>query len=796
YGLFLKRTEALRGDYHQPQTADDTINKLCDRLDRRAAVLSLKGLSREYKSDVGSKALPHLNEQIDVELTKALLETLYNLCQANTMDNPPELSLSFTDEIVKDTSSVSAILDTLQDNDFYVRYTSLQLLNTLLLNRPQRLQECVLVSAMGISRLMDMLDEHREVIRNEALLLLITLTEANADIQKIVVFENAFDRLLAIVAQEGGIQGGIVVQDCLQLVHNLLRYNISNQNYFRETGGIQKAANLLKVPNDMPAEAWDTQMAVNISMAISLLRILVSSSNANVGMNQKMMFQCGVLVSITQLAFAKDLPNIVRAEAFYALGDIIRGNDQNRDAFSKIICGDAANTLTYGAQMFAIAAIGQTGLTECRTRLAAAYAFECYLYKNQEGQKAIGDVLIPAPGSPKDPVGNILVLGVTDWEKSQNDPYVAWFSALLWSRILNNNDTAKEAALKSTSGDTEQGEEPVPFMHSIMHAIMMSIQDGMDLRIPIALISLLCTWLYESPPSVAQFLSEGVHLQSLIEWISQSTGMNETIQGMAAYLLGIIYEYNDDTQSPFPRGNLHSIILGRIGLDLFISRITRFRETSSFQETPRSLWIPVTVEQNEGAYNLLLDPEFVGFFRSNYDIILQSVTADPSEPRLSRSKAQNSSNNSEMEATIQRLNATIEEQRADIATLKQKIKDQEVQILEQQEQQQEQQQERQQQQIAGVQAVDTTTSTETAEEIKQLNEQLAQLQSENAKLSQEKTEIDERYKELEKEQEDLLVFLADQDKQVKTMRQRLRELGEDIPASDDDNDDGDDDDDA
>lgn len=66
---------------------------------------------------------------------------------------------------------------------------------------------------------------------------------------------------------------------------------------------------------------------------------------------------------------------------------------------------------------------------------------------------------------------------------------------------------------------------------------------------------------------------------------------------------------------------------------------------------------------------------------------------------------------------------------------------------------------------------------------------MTQLQSENVKLSQEKTEIDEKYKELEKEHEDLLVFLADQDKQVKTMRQRLRELGDDIPASDDDNDD-------
>lgn len=63
----------------------------------------------------------------------------------------------------------------------------------------------------------------------EGLLLLISLTESNADLQKIVAFENAFERLLAIIADEGAISGGIIVQDCLQLVQNLLRYNVSNQ---------------------------------------------------------------------------------------------------------------------------------------------------------------------------------------------------------------------------------------------------------------------------------------------------------------------------------------------------------------------------------------------------------------------------------------------------------------------------------------------------------------------------------------------------------------------------------------
>ena len=55
------------------------------------------------------------------------------------------------------------------------------------------------------------------------------MTDGNAEIQKLVAFENAFETLFAVMEQEGGVDGGIVVQDSLQLLANLLRYNSSNQ---------------------------------------------------------------------------------------------------------------------------------------------------------------------------------------------------------------------------------------------------------------------------------------------------------------------------------------------------------------------------------------------------------------------------------------------------------------------------------------------------------------------------------------------------------------------------------------
>ncbi|XP_059645760.1 golgin candidate 6-like isoform X1 [Cornus florida] len=141
-----------------------------------------------------------------------------------------------TDLLSREAESISLLLSLLSEEDFNVRYYTLQLLTALLTNSPNRLQEAILTIPRGITRLMDMLMD-REVIRNEALLLLTYLTREAEEIQKIVVFEGTFDKILGIVNEEGGSEGGVVVQDCLELLNNLLCNNASNQVLLRETLG-------------------------------------------------------------------------------------------------------------------------------------------------------------------------------------------------------------------------------------------------------------------------------------------------------------------------------------------------------------------------------------------------------------------------------------------------------------------------------------------------------------------------------------------------------------------------------
>lgn len=55
------------------------------------------------------------------------------------------------------------------------------------------------------------------------------LLSQNADIQKLLAFEGAFEKLFAIVQQDGGLEGGVVVRDALECVDTLLRFNTANQ---------------------------------------------------------------------------------------------------------------------------------------------------------------------------------------------------------------------------------------------------------------------------------------------------------------------------------------------------------------------------------------------------------------------------------------------------------------------------------------------------------------------------------------------------------------------------------------
>lgn len=68
-------------------------------------------------------------------------------------------------------------------------------------------------------------------MRYAGLELLTNLTGgANEELRKIVAFEDVFGKVFALIRLEGGLaEAGIVAQDCLTLLVNIVRGSPSNQ---------------------------------------------------------------------------------------------------------------------------------------------------------------------------------------------------------------------------------------------------------------------------------------------------------------------------------------------------------------------------------------------------------------------------------------------------------------------------------------------------------------------------------------------------------------------------------------
>lgn len=68
---------------------------------------------------------------------------------------------------VKSSENVTLLLKILEEYDFHVRRPCVRLITLLLEHRGKELQEIILVAPMGVSKLMDLLSDSREVIRND-----------------------------------------------------------------------------------------------------------------------------------------------------------------------------------------------------------------------------------------------------------------------------------------------------------------------------------------------------------------------------------------------------------------------------------------------------------------------------------------------------------------------------------------------------------------------------------------------------------------------------------------------------
>ncbi|XP_062903022.1 general vesicular transport factor p115 isoform X3 [Mobula hypostoma] len=571
----------------QPSGAD-TVQKLCDRVasstlldDRRDAVRALKSLSKKYRLEVGSQAMEHLinvlqMDRSDSEIIGYALDTLYNLISNDVEEEEPaegseeenvqksssdDLAVHFTEVFIKHQENVTLLLSLLEEFDFHVRWPTVKLLTALLKNLGAQVQQIILVSPMGVSRMMDLLADSREVIRNDGLLLLQQLTKGNAAIQKIVAFENAFERLLDIITEEGMSDGGIVVEDCLLLLLNLMKNNSSNQNFFKEGSYIKRMKPWFEVAEEN--SSWSAQKVTNLHLMLQLVRVLVSPVNPPGATSscQKSAFQCGLLQQLCTILMATGVPADILTETINTVSEVIRGSQVNQDYFASVNAPSNPPRPAIVVLLMSMVNERQPFVLRC----AVLYCFQCFLYKNQKGQAEIVATLLPATIDANSiSAGQLLCGGLFSPDSLSN-----WCAAVALAHALQDNSVQKEQLLRVQLA-TSLGNPPV----SLLQQCTNILSQGSKVQTRVGLLMLLSTWMTNCPIAVTHFLHNQTNVPFLTAQISENLGEEEQlVQGLCALLLGICIYYNENSLENSTKEKLKQLIEKRIGKEIFIEKL-------------------------------------------------------------------------------------------------------------------------------------------------------------------------------------------------------------------------------
>ncbi|XP_071973146.1 general vesicular transport factor p115 isoform X2 [Engystomops pustulosus] len=668
----------------QPSGAE-TIQKLCDRVasstlldDRRDAVRALKSLSKKYRLEVGTQAMDHLlnvlqTDRADSEIIGYALDTLYNIlsndaeeAEENPQAQTDDLGVQFTEMFIKQQENVTILLSILEEFDFHVRWPGVKLLTCLLKQQGPQVQQIILVSPMGVSRLMDLLDDSREVIRNDGLLLLQQLTKSNAAIQKIVAFENAFERLLDIITEEGNSDGGIVVEDCLLLLQNLLKYNNSNQNFFKEGSYIQRMKPWFEVGDDN--SGWSAQKVTNLHLMLQLVRVLVSPGNPPGATSscQKFMYQCGLLQQLCIILMATGVPADILTETINTVSEVIRGSQVNQDYFASVNAPSNPPRPAIVVLLMSMVNERQPFVLRC----AVLYCFQCFLYKNQKGQGEIVATLLPSTiDATSLSAGQLLCGGLFSTDSLSN-----WCAAVALAHALLENSTQKEQLLRVQLA-TSIGNPPVSLLQQCTNILAQGDKldrRGSKVQTRVGLLMLLCTWLTNCPIAVTHFLHNASNVPFLTAQISENLGEEEQlVQGLCALLLGICIYYNDNSLESNTKEKLKQLIEKRIGKEIFTEKlgfITKHEFYSKAAQKPQPSF--------SSPDHMMFDHEFTKLVKELEAVIIKAIykssEEDKKEEEVKKSLEQHDNIISHYKNVIREQDLQLEELKQTVSTLQAK----------------------------------------------------------------------------------------------------------------------------
>ncbi|KRZ91597.1 General vesicular transport factor [Trichinella sp. T8] len=602
----------------------EQVSRLVNRLrtstlyeDRRDTLRALRSMAKHNRVEVGTQAidaLVHLmhnsitndSTDRDAELIALVLETLRILIdEEDSAANVHQEKKFDQDEIQKlarmiiDTKySITSILCMIDDLEFNVRLQAIRCLTALLIHDPKTIQDILLENHAASPRIIDLLHDDREVIRNFAILLLLELSHGNVNIQKIIAFEDGFESLIRIIYCEGN---SVVSEDCLFLMYKMLKGNPSNVQLFREHSLIRDLQGVLDLLCTVEEERGNLENYWTEERTATVVRTLVSPSiPSDLISNCQYDFQSyGFLSSLMNLLLSPEITAKVLTSVVLAVAEVIRGNQANQDYFETV-----ATNSECSQNIVVILLLSMTNSSRpFGLRLATLYCLQSFLYKNDHGKAHLVQTLLPSTAEVEQvTAGHLICTGLVS-----SDPLDQWLCACLLMHACIWSTDEKECLLRVQLA-TDVSEPPKSLLQQVTSILLRSHH----YQVRIGLLMLLSGWLAHSPLAVSHFLQQPDNVTYLFGQLrgSEADDMECLTQGLSAFLIGVCSLFNDGSVKKYTKESLVNLVESHIGRVRFVEKLELVTKSEAYARVSQK-----PQPKGNQARDLLFDHEFTKLFR-------------------------------------------------------------------------------------------------------------------------------------------------------------------------------------
>ncbi|KAJ1374325.1 hypothetical protein KIN20_036992 [Parelaphostrongylus tenuis] len=593
--------------------------------DRRDALRALRGMAKKLRLAVGTMGLNVYmdvleKERTNQELTAITLDILVAVLSSDDENiDEDELGERLAEVMLKKPVFIPSLLAAIDDYDVTVRRVGIQLLTSLLRHRGPEVQAAVMAQPTGVPHLVDIVHDRREVVRNEAILMLCELSRSNSQIQQLLAYENTFVHLLDIIDTEP--LDSIIIEDCLFAILNLLRKNTMNQQLFRENNLISRLSMILNAilygaEEETDNSEWVKQRTANIIFLLQVIRSLVSPDNAvtNTHAAQKAIHQNKMLAELCRVLLSEmGLPVEVLTETVIAVAEAIRGNYTNQEYFA------STSLITYEKQTrtsLVVLLITMTAEKQpFKMRCAVFYCFLSYLHDNEFGKTKVVETLLP-PSQPDTAIstGALICQAITSGESVQ-----CWFGCVVLLYCLLDVEHLREQLLR-VQLSTTIGQPPMSLLKHVSNLLVGMGNRRVQMRAGV--LMLLSTWMNNCPVAVASFIENDDNTHYLTTQILDECGEGteseqQVLKGLMAFLLLLCLQSAED---PNLRSSLEQLVDRRVGREVVIGAIEGLSRTEQFVRAAQKPQ-PLTKTPNE----LFLEYHFIKMFKASEAQLLKML---------------------------------------------------------------------------------------------------------------------------------------------------------------------------